>query len=131
MVRSLRSLLICDNITINAIAPGATVTKFLPAHLLEAVKAIGAPISSAHSAARALVYSATAMELRRVEDYGKDKVEEREGERRWNGRVIVVLGDKYTEVEELYANSRSIWLGEQNAELFRSQQAATDGRQIV
>jgi len=55
----------------------------------------------------------------------------REGERRWNGRVIVVLGDKYTEVEELYANSRSIWLGEQNAELFRSQQAATDGRQIV
>lgn len=132
MVRSLRSLLICDGITINAVAPGATITKLLPSHLLEAVKAIGAPISTAHTAAKALVYSATATELRRVEDYGKDKIEEREGERRWNGRVIVVLGDKYTEVEEPYepyANLRSSWLGEENAKLFRSQQVATDRRE--
>lgn len=128
-MRSLRSLLIRDGITINAVAPGATITKLLPGHLLEAVKAIGAPISTAHTAAKALVYSATATEPRRVEDYGKDKIEEKEGERRWNGRVIVVLGDTYTEVEEPYANLRSSWLGEENAKLFRSQQAATDGRE--
>lgn len=130
IVRSLRSLLICDNITINAVAPGATVTKLLSTHLLEAVKAINAPISSAHTVAKALVYSATATELRRVEDYGADKPDEREGERRWNGRVIVVLGDTYTEVEEPYADLPSVWLGEENAKLFRSQQAATDGRRL-
>jgi len=119
MVRSLRSLLILDNITINAIAPGATVTKLLPSHLAEAVRAIGAPISTAHTVALALVHSATAKEPRRVEDYGKDKAEEREGERRWNGRTIVVLGDQYTEVEEKYADLRSAWLGETNTKLFQ------------
>ncbi len=76
------------------------------------------------------MYSATAIESRRVEDYGKDKAEEREGERKWNGRVIVVLGNTYTEVEELYADTRGIWLGEENAKLFSSQQAATDTRQL-
>ncbi|KAL9591681.1 MAG: hypothetical protein Q9179_007476 [Wetmoreana sp. 5 TL-2023] len=127
---SVRSLLTLDNITINAIAPGATITKFLPEHLASAVKAIGAPVSDAHTVARALVFAATAKEPRRVEDYGKDKAEDREEERRWNGRVIITLGDQYTEVEEKYADLRSIWLGEENARLFRSQQAATDGRLI-
>ena len=63
-----------------------------------------------------------------MEDYGKDKAEERDRESRWNGRVIVVLGDQYTEVEETYADLRSVWLGEENAKLFRTQQASTDGR---
>lgn len=65
-----------------------------------------------------------------MEDYGKDNAGEREGERRWNGRIIITLGDRYTEVEEKYADLRSIWLGEENAQLFRSQQAATDQRQL-
>lgn len=56
-----------------------------------------------------------------MEDHGKDKAEDKEGERRWNGRVIVVLGDQYTEVEEKYADLRSVWLGEENARLFRTQ----------
>ena len=64
----------------------------------------------------------------RVEDDGKDEMEEREGQRRWNGRKLVVLGDTSTEAEEPYANLRSSWLGEENAKLFRSQQAATDSR---
>lgn len=120
--------MILDNITINAVAPGATVTKLLPQHLEAAVRNIGAPVSDAHTVARALVFSAIAKEARRVEDYGKDKAEEREGERRWNGRTIVTLGDKYTEIEEKYADLRGLWLGEENARLFRSQQAATDNR---
>ena len=127
-MRSLRSLLICDNITINAIAPSATVTRFLPEHLAKPVRAIGAPVSTAHTVALALVYAATAKEPRRVEDYGKDKAEEKEAERPWNGRVILVLGDQYTELEEKYADLRSVWLGEENEKLFRAQQAATDGR---
>lgn len=56
-----------------------------------------------------------------MEDYGKDKAEDKEGERRWNGRVIIVSGDQYTEVEEKYTNLRSVWLGEENARLFRTQ----------
>ena len=56
-----------------------------------------------------------------MEDYGKDKAEGKEWERRWNGRVIVVLGDQDTEVEENYADLRSVWLGEENARLFRTQ----------
>ena len=65
-----------------------------------------------------------------MEDYGKDKAQDRERERRWNGRVIVVLGDRYTEVEEKYADLRSDWLGVANAASFKSQQAATDRRQL-
>ena len=91
---------------------------------------MGAPVSSAHTVALALVYSATAKEPRRVESYGKDKDAEDEKERRWNGRVILTLGERYTELEESYANFRSIWLGKENARLFRLQQAATDGRQL-
>ena len=104
IVRSLRSLLICDGITINAVAPSATITKFLPEHLAKPIIAMGAPVSSAHTVALALVYSATAKEPRRVEAYGKDNDMENEKERRWNGRVILTLGDKYTELEEPYAN---------------------------
>lgn len=130
MVRSLRSLLILDDITINAVAPGATSTGLLPSHLAESVRAIGIPISTAHTVALALVHSATAKEPRRVEDYGKDKADDRERERRWNGRVIVTLGEQYTEVEEEYAKLRGSWLGETNTKLFRSQQAATDQRQL-
>ena len=128
MVRSLRSLLIRDQITINAVAPSATITKFLPAHLAEPIKAMGAPVSSAHTVALALVYSATAKQARRVEGYGKDKEVNDEREGPWNGRVILVLGEQFTEIEEPYADLRNAWMGRQNARLYRLQQAATDGR---
>jgi len=130
IVRSLRSVMIHDNITINAVAPSATLTKFIPPHLVEPVKAIGAPVSSAHEAAVALVYSATAQQVRRVEAYGKDQDSEDEKAGRWNGRVILVLGDKYTEVEETYASLRSAWMGRENARMYRVQQAATDVRKL-
>ena len=130
IVRSLRSVMIHDNITINAVAPSATLTKFIPSHLVEPVKAIGAPVSSAHEAAVALVYSATAQQVRRVEAYGKDQDSEDENAGRWNGRVILVLGDKYKEVEETYASLRSAWMGRENARMYRVQQAATDIRKL-
>lgn len=76
----------------------------------------------------ALVYSATAREKRRVQAYGKEKDEEDEREGRWNGRVILTLGDRYTELEESIADSRAVWFGQENLELTRLQQAATDFR---
>ena len=122
--------MILDGITINGVAPSATITPFIPAHLVEPVKAAGAPVSTARQAALALIYSAIAHQPRRVEAYGKDKDSEIEKPGRWNGRVILVLGDKYTEIEETYANLRSTWLGRENARFYRIQQAATDIRNI-
>ena len=78
--------------------------------------------------ALALVYSATAHQERRVENYGKDV--DGEGKGRWNGRVILTLGKEYTELEEGLAALRPTWFGEYNAQFTRMQQAATDFREI-
>ncbi|MCJ1353483.1 MAG: hypothetical protein MMC33_003469 [Icmadophila ericetorum] len=48
--------------------------------------------------------------------------------RRWNGRGIVVMGDRYKEVEGRFARLRGTWLGEETERLTREQQAATDFR---
>lgn len=78
----------------------------------------------------ALAYSATAGEGRRVEAYGKERDGDGDGEGggRWNGRVILALGDRYTELEEGIAGTRGEWFGGWNAEMTRLQQAATDFR---
>lgn len=127
-MRSLRSTLIHEGITINAVAPAATITNLLPQHLADPIIAVGLPVSSAHFVGLALVYSATAKENRQVEAYGKDKDSEIDREGRWNGRIILTLGDKYTELEEPIATLRGRWFGEENTRFTRMQQAATDFR---
>ena len=92
--------------------------------------ATGAPVSDAHTVALALVYSATGEQSSRVEGYGKDQDADDQKSGRWNGRVILTLGDEYIELEEQYANTRSKWLGEENQSVFRMQQAATDQRRL-
>lgn len=74
----------------------------------------------------ALVYSATASQKDRVDDYGKDV--QGTGAGKWNGRTILTLGDEYTELEEGMVRSKGIWFGERNVDLTRMQQAATDFR---
>ena len=74
------------------------------------------------------MHSATAMENRRVQAYGKEKEEENQRQGRWNGRVILTLKDYYTELEEKTADLRGQWFGEENLKLTRLQQAATDFR---
>ncbi|KAK4983976.1 hypothetical protein LTR50_006886 [Elasticomyces elasticus] len=128
VIRALRSVIINDNITINGVAPAATITKLLPGHLAQPIIAQGLPVSSADFVGLALVYSATAQQSRRVEAYGKEKDFENATPGRWHGRVILTLGDQYTEVEEPFSDSRSDWLGKKNLELTRLQQAATDFR---
>lgn len=129
LMRGLRSALIMDDITINAVAPAATITKLLPQVLAKPLMAAGLPVSSAEFVGRALVYSATAQQNKRVEDYGKD-APTTDGKGSWNGRTILTLGDRYTEVEEPHAELRRYWLGWENTTLTRAQQAATDFRQF-
>lgn len=129
LVRALRPVLPRHGITINAVAPAATITALLPANLAGPLVAAGLPVSSAEFVAAAVVHSATAGEEQRVDPYGKD-VDGAKGEGRWNGRVVLTLGDKYTELEGPLADLRPSWFGEENARLTRMQQAATDFRDV-
>ncbi|OTB04032.1 hypothetical protein M426DRAFT_165928 [Hypoxylon sp. CI-4A] len=128
LIRALRSVIIRDGITINGVAPAATITSLLPADLAAPILAQGLPVSNAHFVGLALVYSAIASQNRRVECYGKDKDSDLFSQERWNGRVILTLGESYTEMEEPTADLRQFWFGRDNARLTRLQQAATDFR---
>ncbi|KAI0532403.1 NAD(P)-binding protein [Xylaria digitata] len=132
LIRTLRSVVPEDNITINGVAPTATITRLLPAHLAAPIMAMGLPVSTSEHVGRALVYAATARQPRRVAIYGKENGADKytEGER-WNGRVILTLGETYTELEEPVAELRPWWLGQENERLTHLQQAATDFRASV
>ncbi|KAI2601924.1 NAD(P)-binding protein [Hypoxylon sp. NC1633] len=133
LVRSLRSTMLSqDGITINGVAPAATITNLLPPHLAAPIVAMGLPISNALFVGRALVYAATARQDRMVEVYGKESngsLWPRGGPERWNGRVILTLGDTYTELEGSISDLRPYWFGQENLRLTRAQQAATDFRE--
>ncbi|KAI3322260.1 short chain dehydrogenase reductase [Xylariaceae sp. AK1471] len=130
LIRALRSVMIRDGITINGVAPAATITNLLPAHLAAPIIAQGLPVSNADFVGLALVYSAVGMQDRRVQMYGKDKDAHMWNRERWNGRVILTLGKSYTELEEPTADLRPFWFGRENAALTRQQQAATDFRRV-
>jgi hypothetical protein len=91
---------------------------------------MGLPVSSARMVGAALVHSAVAKEARKVDVYGKELLETVKLPGPWNGRVILTLGDTYTELEEKLADLRPQWFGEENAVMTRKQQAATDFRKI-
>ncbi|KAL8824954.1 MAG: hypothetical protein Q9191_004702 [Dirinaria sp. TL-2023a] len=129
LVRSLRSSLMRNNVTINAVAPAATITSLLSPEFLKPILQAGLPTSTAAFVARAMVFSATAGEAQCVEPYGKDRsLAEHMMEPRWNGRVIMILGDRYTELEEPIANLRPAWFGTENTRLTWAHQAVTDSR---
>ncbi|KAI1205727.1 short chain dehydrogenase reductase [Annulohypoxylon truncatum] len=128
LIRALRSVIIRDGITINGVAPAATITSLLPANLAAPILAQGLPVSDAHFVGRALVYSAVAQQQRRVQMYGKDDDNNMWKSERWNGRVILTLGNSYTELEEPTADLRPFWFGRENVRKTREQQAATDFR---
>ncbi|KAI2463951.1 NAD(P)-binding protein [Annulohypoxylon bovei var. microspora] len=134
LVRSLRSTMLSqEGITINGVAPAATITNLLPPHLAAPIVAMGLPTSEASFVGRALVYAATAKQDRRVEVYGKESSDDLwlgGDQERWNGRVILTLGDTYTELESSIADLRPYWFGQENLRLTRAQQAATDFRHV-
>ncbi|KAL4733557.1 hypothetical protein BDV11DRAFT_175589 [Aspergillus similis] len=111
----------------STVAPAATITNLLPANLAAPIMAAGAPVSTAQHVALAVAYSATASQENSVESYGNDGPEQL-GPGRWNGRVILTLGDKWTELEEPLAERRSGWFGAWNTEKTAFQQKLTDMR---
>lgn len=114
--------------TINGVAPAATISKLLPVNLAAAIQAAGAPISSAFHVGLAIVYSAIAQQENFVEPYGRDDPAKVSAPGRWNGRVIMTLGDQWTELEEPIALLRPQWLGVYNTEKTAWQQKLTDLR---
>lgn len=115
-------------ITINAVAPAATVTKLLPADLAAPIIAAGLPVSTAHFVGLAVAYSAVATEQQKVHAYGKDTDEWKQRPGRWNGRTILTLGERYTELEGPIGDLSSSWFGDDNVRETKLQQAATDFR---
>lgn len=128
-MRALRSTVRLEGITINSVAPAATITALLPKHLAAPIMAAGLPVSSAKFVGLALVYSAVAKQDGLVELYGKDGEELSKQESRWNGRTILTLGDQYTELEGPLSALRPQWFGATNMDLTRLQQTATDFRE--
>ncbi|CAG8952970.1 hypothetical protein HYFRA_00003160 [Hymenoscyphus fraxineus] len=130
LIRGLRPMADIYGATINGVAPAATISKLLPANLAAPIQAAGAPISSAFHAGLAIVYSATAQQKKEVELYGKDDPARTLTPGRWNGRVILTLGDHWTELEEPVASLRPQWMGEYNTEKTSWQQKLTDMREL-
>ncbi|KAJ3546648.1 hypothetical protein NM208_g1905 [Fusarium decemcellulare] len=128
-IRAMRSTLRDSGITINTVAPAATITKLLPADLAAPIIAAGLPVSSSHFVGLAVAYSATAWEHQKVQAYGKDTEEWKQTPGRWNGRAILTLGDRYTELEGPISDSRPFWFGNANYDETKMQQAATDFRE--
>lgn len=63
-----------------------------------------------------------------MEGYGNDTHETIYSEGHWNGRVILTLGDRWTELEEPIADLRRQWFGEWNTDMTLFQQRLTDMR---
>ena len=128
LVRALRGLLPAEGITINGVAPSPTVTKIIPQEFASKLEQGGLPVSKADHVALAMAYAATARESRRVEAYGKDKDADMEGDRSWNGRVIVPVGEMWFEVEEGLADRKEGWFGKKLCQVGRTMQKGSDKR---
>jgi hypothetical protein len=127
-MRAMRSTLRGTGITINAVAPAATITGLLPADLAAPIMAAGLPVSTAHFVGLAVAYSAVASEPTKVEAYGKDTEQWEQTPGRWNGRTILTHGERYTELEGPISDYRHNWFGKDNLRETKFQQAATDFR---
>ncbi|KAJ5787197.1 Short chain dehydrogenase reductase family, partial [Penicillium paradoxum] len=128
LVRAIRSTVPKIAATINAVAPGATITKLLPQNLAKPTIAAGAPVSSAHHVGLAVAYAAVASQSHQVEGYGKDTPEILNSNGRWNGCVILTPVDRWPELREPIADLRRHWFGEWNTNITVFQQRLTDMR---
>lgn len=127
-MRALRPTFPLHNISISGVAPSATQSAMVPHDVTSALLSLGLPVSTGRHVGLALVYSATATQRQRVENYGKDKPVTGQYEGRWNGRIIHTIGDKFWEVEEKLAETRGQWWGEANLAFAKKQQIVTDTR---
>jgi hypothetical protein len=86
-------------------------------------------VSNAHHVGLAVAYSAVACQSNQVEDWGRQTPEQIKIPGRLNGRVILTLGDKWTELEEPITDLKKFWFGRENERLTAFQQTLTDMRQ--
>lgn len=89
----------------------------------------GAPVSDTHHVGLAIAFSAVATQSCQVEGYGRDTPEQISSRGRWNGRVILTLRDKGTELEGPISDLKELWFGAENVKLTAFQQTLTDMRQ--
>ncbi|KAI4862767.1 short chain dehydrogenase reductase [Hypoxylon rubiginosum] len=132
LIRALRpSLPYTHNVVINGVAPAATITRLLPKNLAAPIVAAGSPVSTAEHVGLAVAWSAVGTEERQVDRYGRDPDEVlTRWPGRWNGRIILTLGDTWTEVEGPLADRKAEWLGEWQAKSTANQQVLTDMRPL-
>lgn len=130
LIRGLRPMAGMYGMTINGVAPGTTMSKLLPRDIAAMVQAAGLPISSAYHVGLAVVYSAVAQQPHAVAAYGKDDPAKTSSPGRWNGRIILTVEDRYTEIEEAHAALRPQWFGAKNSEIMAQQQKSTDMREM-
>ncbi|KAI1176098.1 short chain dehydrogenase reductase [Nemania sp. FL0916] len=132
LIRSLRpNLPYTHGATINGVAPAATITRLLPKNLAAPIMAAGSPVSTAEHVGLAVAFSAVGMEDKQVDRYGKDPAAVKEHwPGPWNGRVILTLGDTWTEIEGPLADKRPEWLGEYQYKSTFNQQRLTDMRPL-
>ncbi|KAJ2998233.1 hypothetical protein NUW58_g386 [Xylaria curta] len=132
LIRSLRpNLPYTHGATINGVAPAATITRLLPKNLAAPIMAAGSPVSTSEHVGLAVAFSAVGMEDKQVDRYGKDpEAVKKHWPGRWNGRVILTLGDTWTEIEGPMADKRPEWLGEYQYTSTQNQQILTDNRPL-
>ncbi|KAI0396352.1 short chain dehydrogenase reductase [Xylariaceae sp. FL0594] len=132
LIRSLRpNLPYTHGATINGVAPAATITRLLPQNLAAPIIAAGSPVSTSEHVGLAVAFSAVGREERQVDRYGKDPEAVRaHWPGRWNGRVILTLGNTWTEIEGPLADKRPEWLGGYQYESTQNQQRLTDMRPL-
>ncbi|KAF2120749.1 short chain dehydrogenase reductase [Lophiotrema nucula] len=130
LIRALHPTLPLHNIAISGVAPSAADTAMLPPEVPKALVQLGLPVSTGRHVGLALVYSATATQSERVEDYGKDKPVSEDYRERWNGRIIHTIGDEFWEVEQKLVETRALWWGKGNLDLTMKQRIITDPRPI-
>ncbi|KAI1138330.1 short chain dehydrogenase reductase [Hypoxylon sp. FL0543] len=128
LIRAMRPSIAKYGATINGVAPAATISKLLPKNLAAPIIQAGAPVSSAYHAGLAVAFSAVGTQQRQVELYGRDDPETAKSSGRWNGRIILTLGDRWTELEEPIAALKPQWFGAYNTEKTAFQQVLTDTR---
>jgi hypothetical protein len=79
------------NITVNMIAPFMTDSALMTPHLREILTESDIPINNPIAVAKSAAFLCT---------------------QGWNGKTLMVVGDRFVELEEGIDKSRSVWLGE-------------------
>lgn len=126
IIRTVHPVTARNHITLNGVAVFTAVSEACPLDIGIALADKGVPVSDPIVVARALIHSAVARQPRRVSTLAGEDKDALMTESRWNGRVIMVMGDKYRELEQLLADARHVWFGKKFSSWLMSQRQMTE-----